>query len=227
MNLQKTGGGIMGAKRLVSIVCGLMMGAIALPANATIIGGAVTGGTALGVGGVFEKLIVPFASTPTNNTTGDDNQQSPNLFGFDEEQNIVITSTIQVNIGTNPVNGDVVASHYIGFDPAVALTQIGYIDFDADIYGVATSLTNLSDSDFLANTGVTYLSDSLRGLEGGDSVMIDPTNSKRLLVNWFANSPGDYVRVFTQFSAAAVPAPPVAGFLLLGAGFFAIRRRRR
>ncbi len=74
---------------------------------------------------------------------------------------------------------------------------------------------------------MTYLSDSLRGLESGDSVMIDPTNSKRLLVNWFANSPGDYVRVFTQFSAAAVPALPVAGFLLLGVGFLAARRRVR
>lgn len=221
----------MGAKRLIPVVCGavcgLMMGMIALPAGATIIGGAVTGGTALGAGGVFQKLILPFAASPTSNTIGDDNLQSPNLFGFDEEQNIVITSTIQVNIGTNPVAGDVVASHYIGFDPATSLSQIGYIDFDADIYGVATNRTNLNNSDFLANTGVTYLSDSLRGLESGDSVMIDPTNSKRLLVNWFANSPGDYVRVFTQFSAAAVPAPPVAGFILLGIGFLAARRRAR
>jgi hypothetical protein len=217
----------MGAMRLVSLVCGLMIGLIALPAGATIIGGGVTGGTALGAGGVFQKLVLPFASIPTNNTIGDDNQQSPNLFGFDEEQNIVITSTIQVNIGTNPVAGDIVASHYIGFDPAGSLSQIGYVDFDADIYGVATSRVNLDDSDFLANTGVTYLSDSLRGLEAGDSVMIDPTNSKRLLVNWVASSPGDYIRVFTQFSAAAVPAPPVAGFLLLGIGFLAARRRAR
>ena len=132
-----------------------------------------------------------------------------------------------MNIGTNPVAGDVVASHYIGFDPASGLGQVGYIDFDADIYGVATDRTKLNDSDFLANTGETYLSGSLRGLESGDSVMIDPTNSKRLLVNWFANSPGDYVRVFTQFSVAAAPAPPGAGFLLLGVGFLAARRRVR
>ena len=211
--------------RLVSLVCGLVIGSIALPAGATIIGGAVTGGSALGAGGVFQKLILPFVSIPTNNTIGDDNQQSPNLFSFDEEQNIVISSTIQVNIGTNPVAGDIVASHYIGFDPDGGLTQTGYIDFDADIYGVATSRVNLDDSDFLANTGVTYLSDSLRGLEGGDIVTIDPTNSKRLLVNWFASSLGDYIRVFTQFSAAAVPVPPVAGFLLLGIGFLAARRR--
>ena len=69
------------------------MGAMALPASATIIGGAVT------AGGVFQKLVVPFTSSPTNNTIGDDNQQSPNLFGFDEEQNIIITSTIQVQPG--------------------------------------------------------------------------------------------------------------------------------
>jgi len=214
------------ALKSLSALFALALLTLPVGAKATIIGGAVTGGTALGAGGVFQKLIVPFASSPAN-TIGDNNLQSPNLVGFDEEQNIVITSTIQVNIGTNPVAGDVVASHYIGFDPATSLSQIGYIDFDADIYGVATSRTNLMNSDSLANTGVTYLSDSLRGLEGGDSVMIDPTNSKRLLVNWFANSPGDYVRVFTQFSAAAVPEPGAIALLGLGFAGLVVARRKR
>lgn len=201
---------------------------LAIPANATIIGGAVTGGSALTDGGVFQKLVVPFAASTPSNTVGDDNHQSPNLFGFDEEQNIVITSTIQVNIGTNPVAGDVVASHYIFFDPSGNRTQTGYVDFDADIYGIATSRTNLDNSDFLANTGVTYLSDSLRGLEAGDSVSIDPLNPNRLLVDWRAQSPGDYVRVFTRFSVGAVPEPGVLAVLGFGiAGLIAVRRKRR
>ena len=84
---------------------------LAAPANATIIGGSITGGTALSDGGVFQKVIVPFTASTPSNTVGSNNHQSLNLFGFDEEQNIVVTSTIQVNIGTNPVARDVVASH--------------------------------------------------------------------------------------------------------------------
>lgn len=214
-------------KFLLPVLGILAATALTVPAHATIIGGAVTGGTALTTdGGTFVKLVVPFTESLPANTVGSDNLQTSNLYGFDEEQNIVITSTIQVNIGTNPVAGDVVASHYIFFDPLNSRTQTGYVDFDADIYGIATSRINLDDSDFLANTGVTYLSAGLRGLEGGDSAIIDPTNARRLLVNWGASSPGDYVRVFTMFSAAAVPAPPVAAFLLAGVGFLALRRRR-
>jgi hypothetical protein len=212
--------------RFVKLFGVLAVTAMAFPANATIIGGAVTGGTALADGGVFQKLVVPFTESLPANTVGDDNLQTPNLYGFDEEQNIVITSTIQVNIGTNPVAGDVVASHYIFFDPGPSRTQTGYVDFDADIYGIATNQTNLDASDFLANTGVTYLSGSLRGLEGGDSVWIDPTNARRLMVDWGASTPGDYVRVFTQFSVTALPAPPAAAFLALGICVFALRRRR-
>lgn len=48
------------------------------------------------------------------------------------------------------------------------------------------SRTNLDNSDFLASTGETYLSGSLRGLEAGDSAAIDPLNPNRLLVNWRA-----------------------------------------
>ena len=204
------------------------LGLFSVPAAATIVGGAVTGGTALTIdGGEFRKLVVPFTDSLPNNTVGNNTLDQPHLYGFDEAQNIVITSTIQVNIGTNPVAGDIVASHYIAFDPGPSRSQIGYIDFDADIYGVATSRTNLDNSDFLANTGVTYLSAALRGLEAGDSVMIDPLNPSRLLVDWTASSPGDYVRVFTKFSAAAaIPAPGALPVFLLGiAGL--VRRRRR
>lgn len=174
-----------------------------LPVQAIVVNGGITGGQALSLGGQFIKL-----DPSTNFSVGNDTFQTPNLYAFNENQNIDITATISVNIGTNPQSGDTVASHYVFFDPAPLTTQTGFIDFDAPIYGVATATGNLAASDFLLNNAVTYLNPSLRGLEAGDSVSIDPGNNQRLLVNWRASTPGDYVRVFTQRSPGAVVTPP-------------------
>ena len=188
---------------------------VATGAGAVAIGGGVTGGSALTQSGIFEKLEVPF--DPPNgalNEVGADTFETPNLYVFDEDQNIQITVTLSVDVGTAPTAGDIVASHYVFFDPASTTTIEGYVDFDADIFGIATSTTLLENSDFLANTGVVYLSPTLRGLESSDSVSIDPLNANRLLVDFSAGTPGDYVRVLTMQSP--VPEPSTA--LLLGIG---------
>ena len=215
----------------MSTTAAALLLAATVPAQAVVIGGAVTGGSSLSQGGTFIER-----DASTGFTVGNDTFQDPNLYAFDEDQNITIPSTIDVDIGTSPTAGKVVASHYVFFDPENTTSQSGHVDFDAPIYGVATSTGNLADSDFLLASDVTYLSPSARGLESGDSVGIDPGDANRLLVDWQASSPGDFVRVFTQRSPGAddpdpgvIPLP--AGFPLLLGGLgalsaFGMRRRR-
>jgi hypothetical protein len=173
------------------------------PAHAVVIGGAVTGGSSQTQGGVFIELIASSAFSVGNNTF-----QNPNLYAFNEGQNIAVSSTVDVNVGTAPTAGQTVASHYVFFDPTGVTRQTGFVDFDAPIYGIATSTALLAASDFLIASEVTYLNPGARGLEAGDSVSIDPANPNRVLVNWRASTPGDYVRVFTQRSPGAEPGDP-------------------
>jgi len=192
-------------------------------AHAIVMGGQVTGGNS---GGVFEFLGTPPAEV------GEDNEQSPNLFAFNEDQNILINAPLTVDVGTDPQANDVVASHYVYFDPTgTGLTTIeGYVDFDAAIFGIITSTVNLANSDFLINNAVQYNSPNLRGLESTDSVSIDTNNPNRLLIDWGAGTPGDYVRVLTMRSPGAdmqVPEPQTLGLFALGLlGLFRVRQRR-
>jgi hypothetical protein len=192
--------------------------------SATIISGAVTGGNA---GGSFVKLFDPIGNV------GSDNHQSPNLFGFDEEQNVFLASNLAVDLlagggsGTLAA-GQVVASHYVFFDPAINSNIEGTVTFDSDIVAIITSRNNLDASDALVNLTANYLSPTLRGLEAADSVSI--TGARTIFVDFQANSPGDYIRVLTQFSpAAALPEPgtlAIVGFSLFCIGWMYRRRPR-
>jgi len=193
---------------------------MSLPSSATIVSGNVTSG-----GGTFVKLTLPFTESNPDNTVGSDTFQTLNLYGFYEGQNINITSDIEVNIiadglgGGNSsgtlLSGSTVASHYIFFDPETTASQTGAVTFDSAIFGIITSSANLAASDFLINTGVTYQNATLRGLEAGDLVTI--TGLQTISVDWRASTPGDYIRVLTDFSpGAVVPVPAAVWFFCSG-----------
>jgi hypothetical protein len=209
----------------------LLVFTVSVPAGATIISGQVTGGTAFTAGGTFVKLTLPLSNLfGPPNSVGNDNFQSPNLFGFDENQNILLAAPLITDVGLSPIPaGTIVASHYIFFDPGPSQHVIGTVNFDSDVLAILTTTTDLSGSDFLAATGVNYLSPSARGLEAGDSVTI--SGPRQILFDTFASSPGDYVRVLTAFSpAATIPEPGCS--TLFGSGLAALagilyRRKRK
>lgn len=166
--------------------------------HATVLGGEILQQTG---NGEFVKLDpdTPFA-------VGHDTFDDPNLYAFDEDQNITLPEPIRVDIGgLNGVipMGQTVASHYVFFDSLDGF-HVGYVDFDAAILGVATLQGTMAATDFLANTAVTYISEELRGLERGDEVWIDERDPNRLWVSWAGSSPGDYIRVFTALSPAGL-----------------------
>lgn len=193
--------------------------ALTLPAQAIVIGGSVTGGV-----GSFVQLTVPLTGSTPANTVGADTFDRPNLYAFNESQNAVVAAGgLSVDYvpggGTGTIAaGTIVASHYVFFDPDGASSQRGYVDFDANILGIVSSTARLSASDYLANTGVTYLNPGLRGLEAGDSAIIDSLVPSRVRVDWSASSPGDYVRVLTAYSPGAPVPDGGSSVMLLGMG---------
>ena len=199
--------------------------AAAMPAGATILSGTVTSGA----GATFVKLSVPFTESTPDNTVGDNTFQSIHLYGFDEDQNIVLGGPLNVDIvpsgSLTLPTGTTVASHYIFFDPANTTSIDGLVNFDSDIVAIITSLGNLTASDFLANTGVNYLSPGLRGLESGDSVTI--SGARQIRFDTTASTPGDYVRVLTAYSPGAVPEPGTAALFVAAFGLAALRFARR
>ena len=188
-----SGGGL----AIVSIA--LLILSFTVSAHATVVGGAAAGPD----GARFIKLRLPLPNPrgPAN-SVGQDTFDLPNLYAFDEDQNILLKTSLEAEVGRNPVPaGSTVASHYVFFDPGPAQEIIGTVDFDSRIVAIMTSTGTMAASDFLAKTGVNYLNPSARGLESGDYVTI--SGPKQILFHTVASSPGDYVRVLTEFSPGA------------------------
>jgi len=176
------------------------------PATATITGGSISGGISKERGGVFKKL------TPPIGNVGKDNHQSPNLFGFDETQNIKLTQDLLVDVLVDKgkivrktakkiASGETVSSHYIFYDPINGDIK-GTVRFDSDIIAIITTTNKLKASDFLViTTDATYLNSGPRGIESNDIIRV--TGPRKIYVDFTAVSPGDYIRVLTSFSNLA------------------------
>lgn len=181
---------------------------------ATITGGSVTGGSAFTAGGTFLNESPAPISSPSGlcalNSVGANCHQTPDLWGFDEDQNIIVPAPLAVDditgdgvvdVGATLPTGSTVASHYIWFDPGPTQRIVGCVEFDAPIVATIFLTTNLAGSDFLANTGVNYLNPGLRGFEQPPDFATFSGNE--VCVDFRAANPGDYFRVLTDFSPAA------------------------
>jgi hypothetical protein len=180
----------------------LVLGLSVLPASATVIAGGVLGESPLPAG-KFIKLAVPLRNPfGPGNSVGENTFDNPNLYAFDEDQNILLKADLSTDVGKHLIPaGKVVASHYVFFDPGPGTEIFGIVEFDSPVLAIITSTDKLAASDFLANTGVHYLNPGARGLEPGDSVMI--TGPNQITFHTVASNPGDYVRVLTEFSPRA------------------------
>ncbi len=198
--------------------------------QAAITGGSVTGGTALTKGGQFVQLTVPWgtASNPVN-TVGDNDFGTPNLYAFNEAQNMTLTSALAADVGlTSIAAGTTVSSQFVTFEPGNALNLIGDVLFSSKVLAIITSGGLLVSSNFLGDPAVTYQDPTAVGLEPGDYVTIDPANPDEIEWNTSASTPGDSVRVITAVtSTSSVPEPSVAAFVILGGLLLASSMLRR
>jgi hypothetical protein len=210
------------------LLIGLLL--LPVPARGVIVSGELTGGLSLEAGGRFIEI-----ANVDGLVIGSDNFDDNNLYAFNERQNVRSEDGIRTDLGRDIRPGEVVASHYIAYDPVKSSVE-GAITFDAPIIGVAFETGTLDASDFLMNNNVLYQSPRARGLERNDAVAIAGDDLSTLVLSFVASSPGDFIRVFTELSQGAVergisetavPVPPAFfTFGFLAAGVLAHRRRK-
>lgn len=218
---------INGFRRATALAVAMAGVAVGTAAQGAIVSASITGGTVLGSGSV-----VKLGAADTPFSVGFDSFNTDNLYMFDEQQDVALTSDLKVTFKgamTMLAKGTLVRSHLIAFDPLATQTVRAVINFDGDIIGVARTDAQLLASNYLGLSGVNYLTPTGFGLEPGLDFLAF-SGPQTLTVRLGGASPSDVLRVFTiETVSAAVPEPTTWALALAGLGTvgFAMRKRRR
>ena len=158
--------------------------------------------------------------------------------GFDEAQNVLLTSAIETD-GAPIAAGTYVDSHMIFLNSqGLTLIEHGGVTwtFDAPIIGVMSNNSGSLEFDSTNQLGApgppptVYQPSPLnnRGLEGNNRTGLGASDGYKIMsanqirVSMRVTEPGDWIRVVTQ-----VPEPGFYGMLAMGlAGLYFFRRRR-
>ena len=173
-------------------------------------------------------------------TTTPPNPIAPNpnngiLLAWDEVQNLTLTEKLYVDrvfdlnasfVGSDAGGlfldvGTIISSHYFQWDPGngSANRVDATVNTDSQVFAFITKTKKLSNSDALLGLpGLDYADFGLRGLESGDTTVF---NGGAVDLSWRASSPGDWTRMITAFSPAAV-VPVPAAFWLFGSGLLGL-----
>lgn len=183
-------------------------------ASAVVVTGSVTGGT---TPGTFQLIAPP-------PFVGGNDLGSPDLFAWNEKQNVTLGAALATDLGGVIAAGTRVASHGVAFDPdAPRLTVSAEVEFSRPILGILWSTGKLTATDaLLGAVGTAYNSPGARGLEIADRAGTSFVG-KTLFLNWEALSPGDNIRVITS----VVPEPATWALLIAGFGLVGLSARRR
>lgn len=223
----------------------LLMAALTLatlPAGATILGfeANANGVDDCASGAVNGCFIAPVQAPLPDPVEPDPDDGT--LIVWDELQNVTLTQDLRVDRVADPTAdfiqqigsdyliaaGTIVSSHYVQWDPGsgsedrVDTTMV----FDSNIFAFVTDDQNLFASDYLGLADLDYNDFRLRGLENGDATDFGDDLS-RVDISWRASSPGDWTRVLTAFSPAALSVPAPAGLpAVFGVlAYWALQRR--
>ncbi len=149
--------------------------------------------------------------------------------GFDEAQNVLLSSNLQVREGTIAANTRV-DSHMIFLNTPNnnRASDTQRWTFGGDILGIIDARGTLTQThSFLGHQNTTYQLDFNNvGLEGGDSYSF--TNNI-LDLTMVVTEPGDWIRVITEASVETSPVPVPSAVWLFGTalfGFVGIRKKQ-
>ena len=163
----------------------------------------------------FAPEIISAPSDTRNNATPYSRQ-----VGFDEKQDVLLTSTLAVDGGGSLATGLIVNSHMIylerlrgaGQPASVVHTGVEWT-FDGPILGVMSSINGGREAASRALLGLdatTYAAFPHRGMEANDNYSF---SGNSLTVNMRVTEPGDWIRVVT-LAPTKRDVPETGGWML-------------